>query len=97
MFSCSCFFFSFFGKVPGWRCPAGWLVWELARLAGLAGWLELAGRLGRGAGLEASWLVLAGGWLGWQAGLPDCLLAPERFILHKKRGKKEERFILHKW
>ena len=29
------------------------LAWELARLAGLAGWLELAGRLGRGAGPEA--------------------------------------------
>ena len=47
-------FFSFlFGKVPGWRWPAGWLAWELARLAGLAGWPELGGRLGRGAGPEA--------------------------------------------
>ena len=33
--------------------------------------------------------MLAGGWLGWQAGLPDCLLAPERFILHKKEEKKK--------
>ena len=47
------FFFRFWDKVPGWRWPAGWLAWELARLAGLAGWLELAGRLGRGAGPEA--------------------------------------------
>ena len=46
-------FFFLFGKVPGWRWPAGWLAWELARLAGLVGWLELAGRLGRGAGPEA--------------------------------------------
>ena len=30
------FFFPLFGKVPGWRWPAGWLAWELARLAGLA-------------------------------------------------------------
>ena len=22
-------------KVPGWRWPAGWLAWELARLPGL--------------------------------------------------------------
>ena len=95
----NCFFFFLFGKkfragdgrLAGWPGSwPGWLGWQ-------AGWLELAGRLGRGAGLEASWLVLAGGWPGWQAGLPDCLLAPERFILHKKRGKKEERFILHKW
>ena len=49
------FFFSFLGKFRAGdgRLRAGWLAWELARLAGLAGWLELAGRLGRGAGPEA--------------------------------------------
>ena len=39
------FFFFLFGKVPGWRWPAGWLAWELARLAGLAGRLAGAGSL----------------------------------------------------
>ena len=75
------FFFRFWDKVPGWRWPAGWLAWELARLAGLAGWLELAGRLGRGAGPEA-----------WRGSQPS----PARNF-PKNLRKKEKQLISDKW
>ena len=56
--------FFLFGKVLGWRWPAGWLAWKLARLAGLAGRLAGAGQFPG----QAGWAGRQAGW-SWQADL----------------------------